>query len=130
MPKYSEQIMDHYDKPRNVGSFDANEKNIYTGLEGTTSCGDVIKLQLKINASGVIEDAKFKAFGCASAIAAASLATELVKGKTIDDALKIKNTAVVEQLSLPKIKIHCSILIEEVIKKAINKFKTKNKCQT
>ena len=130
MPKYSEKIMDHYENPRNVGSFDANEKNIYTGLVGATSCGDVIKLQLKINEHEIIEEAKFKAFGCASAIASASLATELVKNKTITEAMKIKNTDVVKFLSLPPIKIHCSILIEEVIKKAIDKFKMRNKCQT
>jgi nitrogen fixation protein NifU and related proteins len=130
MPKYSEKIMDHYENPRNVGSFDANEKNIYTGLVGATSCGDVIKLQLKINEQEIIEEAKFKAFGCASAIASASLATELVKNKTITEAMKIKNTDVVKFLSLPPIKIHCSILIEEVIKKVIDKFKMRNKCQT
>ena len=129
MPKYSEKIMDHYENPRNVGSFDANEKNIYTGLVGATSCGDVIKLQLKINEQEIIEEAKFKAFGCASAIASASLATELVKNKTITEAMKIKNTDVVKFLSLPPIKIHCSILIEEVIKKVIDKFKMRNKCQ-
>ena len=130
MPKYSEKIMDHYENPRNVGSFDANEKNIYTGLVGATSCGDVIKLQLKINEKEIIEEAKFKAFGCASAIASASLATELVTNKTITEAMNIKNTDVVKFLSLPPIKIHCSILIEEVIKKAIDKFKMRNKCQT
>ena len=128
MPKYSKEIIDHYENPRNAGSFNANEKNIYSGMVGTTSCGDVIKLQLKINEREIIEDAKFKAFGCGSAFAAASLATELVKNKTIAEAMKIKNTDIAKSLSLPSIKIHCSILVEEVIKDAIDKYKMRNKC--
>jgi len=125
MTRYSPQIIDHYENPRNVGSFEEGEKDIYTGLVGATSCGDIIKLQLKINSKGIIEAAKFKAFGCGAAIAASSLITEWVKGKTIEEALKIKNTDVTGHLSLPPIKMHCSVLIEEVVKKAIDKFKIK-----
>src|ERR1700690_4330237 len=117
---YSEKVVKHYTNPRNVGSFAKNEENIGTGVVGAPECGDVMKLQLKINDAGVIEDARFKTFGCGSAIASSSYVTELVKGKTVDDALKIKNTQIGEELSLPPVKIHCSVLAEDAIKAAIN----------
>lgn len=122
---YSAKIMDHYNRPRNVGSFGRNAKDVYTGLVGKTSCGDVIKLELKITKNGVIKNSKFKAFGCASSIAASSLVTEWLKNKTVDEALQIKNAEVAEYLSLTPIKIHCSVLIEEAIHAAINAFKNK-----
>ena len=120
---YSNKVLDHYENPRNVGSFAKNEENVGTGVVGAPECGDVMKLQLKINDSGVIEDARFKTFGCGSAIASSSYVTELVKGKTLDDALQIKNTQIVEELALPPVKIHCSVLAEDAIKAAINDWK-------
>ena len=122
---YSNKVLDHYNSPRNVGSFSKDEKNVGTGIVGAPECGDVMKLQLKINEQGIIEDAKFKTFGCGSAIASSSLATEWVKGKTLDDALKIKNTDIVKELSLPPIKIHCSVLAEDAIKSAIADYQKK-----
>lgn len=122
---YSDKVLDHYNSPRNVGSFSKDEKNVGTGIVGAPECGDVMKLQLKINERGVIEDAKFKTFGCGSAIASSSLATEWVKGKTLDEALKIKNTDIVKELSLPPIKIHCSVLAEDAIKSAIADYQKK-----
>jgi nitrogen fixation NifU-like protein len=120
---YSDKVIDHYENPRNVGSFGKEEEGVGTGVVGAPECGDVMKLQLKINAQGVIEDARFKTFGCGSAIASSSYVTELVKGKSIDDALKIKNTEIVEELRLPPVKIHCSVLAEDAIKAAIGDWK-------
>lgn len=123
---YTDKVIDHYKNPRNVGSMDKNADDVGTGIVGAPECGDVMKLQIKINEqNGVIEDAKFKTFGCGSAIASSSLVTEWVKGKTIDEALKIKNTEIVEELSLPPIKIHCSVLAEDAIKAAIADYKKK-----
>jgi len=122
---YSEKVIEHYENPRNVGSFDKDDPNVGTGLVGAPACGDVMKLQLKINDAGVIEDAKFKTFGCGSAIASSSLATEWVKGMTIDQAMEIKNTQIVEELNLPPVKIHCSVLAEDAIKSAIADFRKK-----
>lgn len=122
---YSDKVIDHYNNPRNVGSLDKNSPEVGTGLVGAPECGDVMKLQLKINKEGVIEDARFKTFGCGSAIASSSLATEWVKGKTIDEALKIKNTDIVKELNLPPIKIHCSVLAEDAIKSAIADYTKK-----
>ncbi len=122
---YSKKVIDHYDHPRNVGSLDKDADDVGTGLVGAPECGDVMKLQLKITDDGMIEDAKFKTFGCGSAIASSSLATEWVKGKTIDEALKIKNTEIVEELALPPVKIHCSVLAEDAIKQAIEDYKQK-----
>jgi nitrogen fixation protein NifU and related proteins len=123
---YSKKVLDHYENPRNVGSFAKDEPNVATGIVGAPECGDVMKLQLKINETGVIEDAKFKTFGCGSAIASSSYVTELVKGKTVDDALQIKNTQIVEELSLPPVKIHCSVLAEDAIKAAITDWKKRS----
>lgn len=123
---YSEKVIEHYENPRNVGSFDKDDPNVGTGLVGAPACGDVMKLQLKINDQGIIEDAKFKTFGCGSAIASSSLATEWVKGKTVDEALSIKNTDIVKELSLPPVKIHCSVLAEDAIRAAIGDWKKKN----
>jgi nitrogen fixation NifU-like protein len=122
---YSDKVLDHYENPRNVGSFDKNDPSVGTGLVGAPACGDVMKLQLKISDDGVIEDAKFKTFGCGSAIASSSLATEWVKGMTIDQAMAIKNTQIVEELNLPPVKIHCSVLAEDAIKSAIADYKQK-----
>ena len=123
---YSNKVIDHYNNPRNVGSMDKNSTDVGTGLVGAPECGDVMKLQIKVNAeTGVIEDAKFKTFGCGSAIASSSLATEWVKGKTIDEALAIKNTEIVKELSLPPVKIHCSVLAEDAIRAAIGDWKKK-----
>jgi nitrogen fixation protein NifU and related proteins len=122
---YSDKVIDHYENPRNVGSFDKNDVSVGTGIVGAPECGDVMKLQLKISADGVIEDAKFKTFGCGSAIASSSLATEMVKGKTLDEALQIKNTEIVEELALPPVKIHCSVLAEDAIKAAIQDYQQK-----
>jgi nitrogen fixation NifU-like protein len=127
---YSEKVIEHYENPRNVGSFDKNDPNVGTGLVGAPACGDVMKLQLKINDAGIIEDAKFKTFGCGSAIASSSLATEWVKGMTIDQAMGIKNTQIVEELSLPPVKIHCSVLAEDAIKSAIADYKAKRAART
>jgi nitrogen fixation NifU-like protein len=124
---YSEKVVDHYNNPRNVGSFKKDDEDVGTGLVGAPECGDVMKLQIRIDeSSGVIEDAKFKTFGCGSAIASSSLATEWVKGKTVDEALAIKNTEIVKELSLPPVKIHCSVLAEDAIKAAISDWKTKH----
>jgi nitrogen fixation NifU-like protein len=122
---YSDKVLDHYENPRNVGSFDKNDPAVGTGLVGAPACGDVMKLQLKINGDGVIEDAKFKTFGCGSAIASSSLATEWVKGMTVDQAMGIRNTQIVEELNLPPVKIHCSVLAEDAIKAAIADYKAK-----
>ena len=121
---YSEKVVDHYNDPRNVGSLDKNDKNTGTGLVGAPECGDVMKLQIQVNPdTNEIVDAKFKTFGCGSAIASSSLATEWVKGKSIDEAMSIKNTEIVEELSLPPVKIHCSVLAEDAIKAAISDYK-------
>ena len=122
---YGPKVIDHFNNPRNVGSFDKGDTTVGTGVVGAPECGDVMKLQLKINADNVVEDAKFKTFGCGSAIASSSLATEWVKGKTIDEALQIKNTDIVNELSLPPVKIHCSVLAEDAIKAAIEDYKKK-----
>ena len=122
---YGEKVLDHYNNPRNVGSFDKADPEVGTGIVGAPECGDVMKLQLKINEQGVIEDARFKTFGCGSAIASSSLATEWVKGKTIDEALKIKNTDIVEELALPPVKVHCSVLAEDAIKAAVADYQKK-----
>ena len=123
---YSNQVLDHYNNPRNVGSFNQTDPTVGTGLVGAPECGDVLKLQIKVNpASGVIEEARFKTFGCGSAIASSSLATEWLKGKTIDEAMGIKNTAIVEELSLPPVKVHCSVLAEDAIKAAIKNYQEK-----
>ena len=124
---YSEKVLDHYQNPRNVGSFSKDDPNVATGVVGAPECGDVMKLQLKINDSGVIEDARFKTFGCGSAIASSSYVTELVKGKTVDDAMQIKNTQIVEELSLPPVKIHCSVLAEDAIKAAVTDWKKRKR---
>ena len=122
---YSEKVIDHYENPRNVGSFDKNDPNVATGMVGAPACGDVMKLQLKVNDAGGIEDAKFKTYGCGSAIASSSLVTEWVKGKTLEQAQAIKNTDIAEELALPPVKIHCSILAEDAIKAAIADYKQK-----
>jgi nitrogen fixation NifU-like protein len=123
---YSDKVIDHYEHPRNVGSFDKDDENVATGMVGAPACGDVMKLQLKINDDGVIEDAKFKTYGCGSAIASSSLVTEWVKGKTLDEASAITNTEISAELALPPVKIHCSILAEDAIKAAINDYKSKH----
>ena len=123
---YSPQVIDHYEKPRNIGSLDSRSNNIGTGLVGAPECGDVMKLQIEVEDDQIV-DAKFKTFGCGSAIASSSLATEWVKGKSIDEAMLIENTEIVEELSLPPVKIHCSVLAEDAIKAAINDYKTKQK---
>ncbi|HWE51288.1 MAG TPA: Fe-S cluster assembly scaffold IscU [Bryobacteraceae bacterium] len=123
---YSDKVLDHYNNPRNVGSMDKSSSQVGTGMVGAPECGDVMKLQIKVNdANGIIEDAKFKTFGCGSAIASSSLATEWLKGKTVDEALQIKNTDIVNELSLPPVKIHCSVLAEDAIKAAISDYKNK-----
>jgi nitrogen fixation protein NifU and related proteins len=123
---YSDAILDHYSNPRNVGSFSQNDPNVGTGLVGAPECGDVMKLQILVNPeTGVIEDAKFKTFGCGSAIASSSLATEWLKGKTVDEALSIRNTQIVEELALPPVKVHCSVLAEDAIKAAVKNFQEK-----
>jgi nitrogen fixation NifU-like protein len=122
---YSDKLLDHYDNPRNIGSFGKNDAGVGTGLVGAPACGDVMKLQIKVGADGRIADAKFKTFGCGSAIASSSLATEWVKGKTLDEAEKIKNTEIAQHLSLPPVKIHCSVLAEDAIKAAIKDFREK-----
>jgi len=123
---YSEKVVEHYEKPKNVGSLDSSDSSIGTGLVGAPECGDVMKLQIQVNEeTGVIEDAKFKTFGCGSAIAASSLATEWVKNKKLDEAMEINNTEIVEELSLPPVKIHCSVLAEDAIKAAIKDYKNK-----
>lgn len=124
---YDKKVIDHYENPRNVGSMDKNDVHIGTGLVGAPACGDVMKLQIKVNDEGVIEDAKFKTFGCGSAIASSSLITEWVKGKSLDEAEKIKNTEIAEHLSLPPVKIHCSVLAEDAIKAAIEDYRQKQR---
>jgi Fe-S cluster assembly scaffold IscU len=123
---YSKKLLDHYENPRNVGSMNKEDKDVGTGLVGAPACGDVMKLQIKVGDEGVIEDAKFKTFGCGSAIASSSLITEWVKGKKIDEANKIKNTEIANHLALPPVKIHCSVLAEDAIKAAISNYKEKN----
>jgi nitrogen fixation NifU-like protein len=128
---YSDKVIDHYQNPRNVGSFGSSKdvkqrKDVGVGIVGAPECGDVMQLQIKVNDDGRIEDAKFKCFGCGSAIASSSLATEWIKGKTLEEALQIKNTAIVEELSLPPVKIHCSVLAEDSIRQAIDDYKQKN----
>jgi nitrogen fixation NifU-like protein len=123
---YSDKVLDHYENPRNVGSFDKGADDVGTGMVGAPACGDVMKLQIKVNEAGVIEDAKFKTYGCGSAIASSSLVTEWVKGKSLDEALSIKNTQIAEELALPPVKIHCSILAEDAIKAAVADYKQKH----
>lgn len=123
---YSEKVIDHYENPRNVGSLDKDDQNVGTGMVGAPACGDVMKLQIKVNDDGIIEDAKFKTYGCGSAIASSSLITEWVKGKSIDEAITIKNTEIAKELALPPVKIHCSILAEDAIKAAIEDYRRKN----
>ena len=123
---YSKKVIDHYENPRNVGSLDPKDESVGTGLVGAPACGDVMKLQIKVNNQGVIEDAKFKTFGCGSAIASSSLVTEWIKGKTIDEASIIKNTEIAQHLSLPPVKIHCSMLAEDAIRAAIQDYKQKH----
>ena len=122
---YSDKVVDHYNNPRNVGSFDKKDPSVGTGIVGAPECGDVMKLQIKVSPQGVIEDAKFKTFGCGSAIASSSLATEWLKGKTLDEAAEIKNTDIVQELALPPVKIHCSVLAEDAIKAALADVKKK-----
>ena len=124
---YSDKVIDHYENPRNVGSLDKDDKEVGTGMVGAPACGDVMRLQIKVGKDGVIEDAKFKTYGCGSAIASSSLVTEWVKGKTIDQALEIKNTQIAEELALPPVKVHCSILAEDAIKAADADYKNKHK---
>jgi nitrogen fixation protein NifU and related proteins len=123
---YSEKVIEHYENPRNVGSFDKSDKNIGSGMVGAPACGDVMKLQIKVSDEGIIEDAKFKTYGCGSAIASSSLITEWVKGKSLDEAAAIKNSAIAEELELPPVKIHCSILAEDAIKAAVSDYKKKH----
>ena len=123
---YSEKVLDHYENPRNVGAFEKGDDSVGTGMVGEPACGDVMKLQIKVGSDGVIQDAKFKTYGCGSAIASSSLVTEWVKGKTLDQALAIKNTAIAAELALPPVKIHCSILAEDAIKAAVLDYKNKH----
>jgi nitrogen fixation NifU-like protein len=123
---YSDKVIDHYENPRNVGSFDKGDDSIGTGMVGAPACGDVMKLQIKVNDNGIIEDARFKTYGCGSAIASSSLVTEWVKGKTLDEAQSIKNSEIAEELALPPVKIHCSILAEDAIKAAVADYRTKH----
>jgi len=122
---YSNKVVDHYENPRNVGAFDKNDPNVGSGMVGAPACGDVMRLQIKVNDSGIIEDARFKTYGCGSAIASSSLVTEWIKGKSLDEAGAIKNTDIAEELALPPVKIHCSILAEDAIKAAIDDYKSK-----
>ena len=123
---YSEKVIDHYENPRNVGSLDKEDPNVGTGMVGAPACGDVMKLQIKVDQKGIIEEAKFKTYGCGSAIASSSLITEWVKGKSVEDAAKIRNTEIASELSLPPVKIHCSILAEDAIKAAVEDYKKKS----
>ena len=123
---YSKEVIDHYENPRNVGSFTKGDDQVGTGMVGAPACGDVMKLQIRVNEQGIIEDAKFKTYGCGSAIASSSLVTEWVKGKTLDQALEIKNSLIAEELALPPVKIHCSILAEDAIKAAVKDYKDKH----
>jgi nitrogen fixation NifU-like protein len=122
---YSDKVLDHYENPRNVGSFDKEDPTVGTGMVGAPACGDVMKLQIKMGDNGIIEDAKFKTYGCGSAIASSSLVTEMLKGRTLDEAQAIKNTSIVEELALPPVKIHCSVLAEDAIKAAVADLKSK-----
>ena len=122
---YDKKVIDHYENPRNVGSLDKNDMNVGTGLVGAPACGDVMKLQIKVNEEGIIEDAKFKTFGCGSAIASSSLVTEWIMGKSVNEAAEIKNTEIAQYLSLPPVKLHCSLLAEDAVKAAINDYKSK-----
>ena len=124
---YSDKVLDHYENPRNVGSFDKSDANVGTGMVGAPACGDVMKLQIKMGENGIIKDAKFKTYGCGSAIASSSLVTEMLKGRTLDEAQAIKNTSIVEELALPPVKIHCSVLAEDAIKAAVEDLKSKQK---
>lgn len=125
---YSDKVIDHYENPRNAGSFDKDDESIGTGMVGAPACGDVMRLQIKVNPStGIIEDARFKTYGCGSAIASSSLITEWVKGKSLDEALEIKNTEIAQELALPPVKIHCSILAEDAVKAAVDDYKTRSK---
>jgi len=123
---YSEKVIDHYENPRNVGSLDKNDPTVGTGMVGAPACGDVMKLQIRVNDQGVIEDARFKTYGCGSAIASSSLVTEWVKGKTLDQAMEIRNTQIADELALPPVKIHCSILAEDAIKAAVDDYRRKH----
>jgi nitrogen fixation NifU-like protein len=123
---YSEKVLDHYENPRNVGSFDKGDKQVGTGMVGAPACGDVMRLQIKVGDNGIIEDAKFKTYGCGSVIASSSLLTEWVKGKTLDEACEIKNTDIAEELALPPVKVHCSVLAEDAIKAAIQDYQGKS----
>lgn len=123
---YSDKVIDHYENPRNVGSFDKSEADVGTGMVGAPACGDVMKLQIKVGEGGIIEDARFKTYGCGSAIASSSLVTEWVKGKTLDEAMAIRNTQIAQELALPPVKIHCSILAEDAIKAAVNDYRQKH----
>lgn len=123
---YSEKVIDHYENPRNVGSLDKNDPSVGTGMVGAPACGDVMKLQIRVNDQGVIEDARFKTYGCGSAIASSSLVTEWVKGKTLDQAMDIRNTQIADELALPPVKIHCSILAEDAIKAAVDDYRRKH----
>ena len=123
---YSEKVIDHYENPRNVGSFDKGDESVGTGMVGAPACGDVMKLQIKVGKDGIIEDAKFKTYGCGSAIASSSLVTEWVKGKTLDEAAALKNSEIAQELALPPVKIHCSILAEDAIKAAVSDYKAKH----
>jgi nitrogen fixation NifU-like protein len=123
---YSEKVLDHYENPRNVGSFDIEDANVGTGMVGAPACGDVMKLQLRVDKNGVIQEARFKTYGCGSAIASSSLVTEWVKGKTLDEALEIRNTAIAKELELPPVKIHCSLLAEDAIKAAVEDYRRKH----
>jgi len=127
---YSDKLIDHYENPRNVGSFDKNDEAVGTGMVGAPACGDVMKLQIRVNKDGIIEDARFKTYGCGSAIASSSLVTEWVKGKHVDEATGIKNTQIAEELALPPVKIHCSILAEDAIKAAVEDYKKKHGAET
>ncbi|MCC7005376.1 MAG: Fe-S cluster assembly scaffold IscU [Ottowia sp.] len=123
---YSEKLLDHYENPRNVGSFGKDDEDVGTGMVGAPACGDVMKLQIKVDANGIIEDARFKTYGCGSAIASSSLVTEWVKGKTLDQAMEIRNTSIAQELVLPPVKIHCSILAEDAIKAAVQDYRQKH----
>ena len=122
---YSNKVIDHYENPRNVGTFDKNDESVGTGMVGAPACGDVMRLQIKVNDAGIIEDAKFKTYGCGSAIASSSLVTELLKGKSLDEAMAIKNSEIAEELELPPVKIHCSILAEDAVKAAVSDYRKK-----
>lgn len=127
---YSDKVLDHYENPRNVGSFNQEDDDVGTGMVGAPACGDVMKLQIKVGENGIIEDAKFKTYGCGSAIASSSLVTEMLKGKSLEQALDIKNTHIAEELALPPVKIHCSVLAEDAIRAAITDYRSKNSTET